>query len=80
MLRPEPERPRRQAQASSGARSKGVRGGASPLQLEHQERRREMMQGPWLGIALMAAMILGLVWWCWWAMSKDKKDKKEKEN
>jgi hypothetical protein len=34
-----------------------------------------MMQGPWLGIGLMAAMLLGLVWWCWWAMSKGKKGK-----
>jgi len=35
-----------------------------------------MLQGPWLGIIIMGAMIVGLIWWCWWAMVKDK-DKKE---
>jgi hypothetical protein len=31
-----------------------------------------MMDGPWLGLGIMAAMVVGLVWWCWWAMRKDK--------
>ena len=31
-----------------------------------------MMEGPWLGIGIMVAMVAGLVWWCWWAMRKDK--------
>jgi hypothetical protein len=34
-----------------------------------------MMQGPWLGIVIMAAMVIGLVWWCWWAMAKGKEQK-----
>ena len=33
------------------------------------------MQGPWLGIGIMAAMVVGLVWWCWWAMRGDKEGK-----
>ncbi len=31
-----------------------------------------MLEGPWLGMGIMGAMIVGLVWWCWWAMMKDK--------
>jgi len=34
-----------------------------------------MMDGPWFGIAIMLAMVVGLVWWCWWAMRKDKDEK-----
>ena len=34
-----------------------------------------MMEGPWFGIILTVAMVLGLVWWCWWAYRSDKKKK-----
>jgi hypothetical protein len=34
-----------------------------------------MMEGPWLGMGIMAVMIIGLIWWCWWAMVKGKKEK-----
>ena len=37
--------------------------------------RRAMMDGPWFGIAIMLAMVVGLVRWCWWAMRKDKDEK-----
>jgi cbb3-type cytochrome oxidase subunit 3 len=31
-----------------------------------------MMEGPWLGLAIMVVMIVGLIWWCWWAMAKKR--------
>jgi hypothetical protein len=33
------------------------------------------MEGPWLGIGVMVAMVVGLVWWCVWAIRKDKNKK-----
>jgi hypothetical protein len=36
-----------------------------------------LLQGPWLGIVIMSAMIIGLIWWCWWAMVKDKEKKED---
>jgi len=36
-----------------------------------------MMEGPWLGIVIMTAMVAGLVWWIWWAMRADKGDVKK---
>lgn len=36
-----------------------------------------MMNGPWLGLGIMVAMIVGLVWWCWWAMRKGGDEKKK---
>ncbi len=33
------------------------------------------MEGPWLGILVMVAMVVGLVCWCIWAIRKDKKEK-----
>jgi hypothetical protein len=35
------------------------------------------MEGPWLGIGIMAAMVIGIVWWIIWAMRADKADKKK---
>jgi Flp pilus assembly protein TadB len=34
-----------------------------------------MMEGPWLGMGIMAAMIVGLIWWVWWVMRKGRNDK-----
>jgi hypothetical protein len=34
-----------------------------------------MLNGPWLGLALMLVMIVALVWWCWWAIAKDRNEK-----
>ena len=34
------------------------------------------MQGPWLGIGIMVAMVVGLIWWCWWAMRSNKEEDK----
>ncbi len=33
------------------------------------------MDGPWVGMLVMAAMVVGLVWWCIWAIRRDKKEK-----
>jgi hypothetical protein len=38
-----------------------------------------LMHGPWLGIFVMTAMIVGLVWWIWWAMKADKDDTVDKK-
>jgi hypothetical protein len=31
-----------------------------------------MMEGPWLGIAIMVLMIVGIGVWIWYAMRADK--------
>ena len=36
-----------------------------------------MMEGPWLGLGIMLAMIVGLVWWCWWMMRKNRNEKEK---
>ncbi len=33
------------------------------------------MEGPWFGIVVMVAMVVGLVWWCIWAVRRDKREK-----
>lgn len=33
-----------------------------------------MMEGPWLGIIIMSALVLGLGWWIWNMMRKDKEE------
>jgi hypothetical protein len=32
-----------------------------------------MSSGQWLGVAIMLAMCLGLIWWIVWAVRKGKK-------
>lgn len=32
------------------------------------------MEGPWLGIIIMSALVLGLGWWIWNMMRKDKEE------
>jgi len=32
------------------------------------------MEGPWLGMAIMAVLVVGLIWWCWRAMVKYMKE------
>lgn len=33
-----------------------------------------MTEGPWLGLGIMLAMVVGLVWWCLWVYRKSKND------
>jgi membrane protein DedA with SNARE-associated domain len=33
-----------------------------------------MMEGPWFGIIIMLAIVVGLGWWIWKTMRKDKDD------
>jgi heme/copper-type cytochrome/quinol oxidase subunit 4 len=33
------------------------------------------MEGPWFGIVIMTAMVVGLVWWIWHTVRSDKKEK-----
>ncbi len=33
-----------------------------------------MMEGPWFGIIIMSALILGLAWWIWKMMRKGKEE------
>ncbi len=40
---------------------------------DYRKRRRGKMEGPWLGLGVMVAMVVGLVIWCVWAFRKDKK-------
>ncbi len=32
------------------------------------------MEGPWLGLFILVAMVVGLVWRCIWVFRKDKKE------
>ena len=36
-----------------------------------------MTEGPWLGLGIMVAMIMGLVWWCFWAVRKGRNVKEK---
>ena len=33
-----------------------------------------MMEGPWLGIIIMSALVGGLGWWIWDMMRKNKEE------
>lgn len=33
-----------------------------------------MMEGPWFGIIIMSALVVGLVWWIWNMMRKSKEE------
>jgi hypothetical protein len=33
-----------------------------------------MMEGPWLGIIIMSALVVGLGWWIWDMMRKNKEE------
>jgi nitrogen fixation-related uncharacterized protein len=38
-----------------------------------------MMEGPWFGIVIMVAMVVGIVWWVIWAMRSGKVDDTDKK-